>query len=235
MSVVDPIEPHAASQLPRVLVIEDERKMAMVVARALSAAGYDVATATTGLDGLEALRSDPFALVILDLRLPDVDGVALLARATELIPDQPVLILSAVSDVQSKVRCLELGACDYVAKPFELAELVARVRLRTRERWRTHARRRLKSGRYVLDLERRVVDDGASTIHLTTREFVLLEYLMEHEGKTCSRDELLSHVWGYSFDPGTNVVDVCVGRVRHKLGGDCVTTVRNVGYCFVGA
>jgi DNA-binding response OmpR family regulator len=146
-----------------------------------------------------------------------------------------VLILSAVSDVQSKVRCLELGACDYVSKPFDLAELVARVRLRTRERWRTRERVALTKGRYVLDLERRVVKDGDTTIHLTTREFVLLEYLMQHEGRTCTRDELLAHVWGYSFDPGTNVVDVCVGRVRHKLGGGCVTTVRNVGYCFVGA
>jgi two-component system, OmpR family, response regulator len=222
-------------QLQRVLVIEDERKMAMVVSRALSAAGFDVSTAATGLDGLEALRSEPFALVILDLRLPDVDGLALLTRATELVPDQPVLILSAVSDVRAKVRCLELGACDYVAKPFELAELLARVRLRTRERKRARARRSLVSGRYVLDLEHRTVHDGAVTMRLSTREFVLLEYLMQHEGVTCTRSELLEQVWGYSFDPGTNVVDVCVGRIRHKLGGDCVTTVRNVGYCFVGA
>jgi DNA-binding response OmpR family regulator len=221
--------------LQRVLVIEDERKMAMVVTRALSAAGYDVATAATGRDGLKALQSDPYALVILDLRLPDLDGVALLARATELLPDQPVLILSAVTDVRAKVRCLELGACDYVPKPFELAELLARVRLRTREGVRSKVRRRLRSGRYVLDLQRRIVDDGSAVIRLTTREFVLLEYLMENEGTTCTRDELLEHVWGYNFDPGTNVVDVCVGRIRHKLGGDCVTTVRNVGYCFVGA
>jgi DNA-binding response OmpR family regulator len=168
--------------------------------------------------------------------LPDLDGVALLARATELVPDQPVLILSAVTDVRSKVRCLELGACDYVPKPFELAELLARVRLRTHERLRPkQLRRRMTSGRYVLDLQRRVIETGEQQISLTTREFVLLEYLMEHEGETCSREDLLEHVWGFRFDPGTNVVDVCVGRVRHKLGGDCVTTVRNVGYCFVSA
>ena len=209
--------------------------MAMIVTRGLSAAGYEVQTAATGLDGLEALHKGLFDLVVLDLRLPDVDGFALLTRAAAMEADQLVLVLSAVTDVRSKVHCLELGACDYLTKPFELAELVARVKLRTRERPQTKTRRRLQRGRFVLDLQRRVVHDGSVTVILSTREFLLLEYLMEREGETCSRGDLLQGVWGYSFDPGTNVVDVCVGRLRHKLGGDCVTTVRNVGYCFVGS
>jgi DNA-binding response OmpR family regulator len=216
------------------LVIEDEPRMAMVVTRGLSAAGYDVRTATTGLDGLEALHNEVFALIILDLRLPDVDGFALLTRAAGLV-SQPVLVLSAVTDVRSKVRCLELGACDYLTKPFEFAELLARVKLRTRGGPKVDVRRQLRGGRYVLDLQRRVVDDGHGTVALATREFLLLKYLMDREGRTCTREELIEHVWQYSFDPGTNVVDVCVRRLRNKLGGDCVATVRNVGYCFVGA
>jgi two-component system OmpR family response regulator len=218
----------------RVLVIEDESKMARLVSRALYAAGFAVDTQGTGLGGLEVLRSGEFHLVILDLRLPDVDGVAVLSEARELASGPPVIILSALADVRSKVVCLELGACDYMTKPFDLAELIARVRLRARER-QPSKDRYLRNGPYVLDLKRRVVENGGDPVTLTTREFVLLEYLMEHGGETCAREELLEHVWGYAFDPGTNVVDVCIGRLRHKLGGDCVATVRNVGYCFVGA
>jgi DNA-binding response OmpR family regulator len=157
-----------------------------------------------------------------------------LARARALVPDTPVLVLSAVTDVRSKVVCLDLGACDYVAKPVELAELVARVRRRIR-RGSANGRHELRRGHYVLDLERRTFHDGREQVPLTTREFALLEYLMDHTGKTCSRDELLERVWGYTFDPGTNVVDVCVGRVRHKLDERCLVTVRNVGYRFVDA
>ena len=223
-----------ATRARRVLIIEDEGKMARLVGRALAAAGFAVDTEATGLGGLEVLRAGGFDLVILDLRLPDVDGVSVLTEARDLEAGPPVIILSALDDVRSKVVCLELGACDYMTKPFELAELIARVRLRARER-QPAKERYLRMGRYVLDLRRRVLDDDGQAVPLTTREFVLLEYLMGHPGETCTREELLEHVWGYAFDPGTNVVDVCVGRLRHKLGGDCVATVRNVGYCFVGA
>jgi DNA-binding response OmpR family regulator len=218
----------------RILVIEDETKMAKLVGRALLAAGFDVATEATGMRGLESLRAGGFDLVILDLLLPDLDGVSVLANVKELEPEPPVIVLSALADVRSKVICLELGACDYVTKPFELAELIARVRLRSRER-QPARERYLRNGHFVLDLQRRIVEDGDAPVALTTREFVLLEYLMGRAGQTCTRDELLEHVWGYAFDPGTNVVDVCIGRLRHKLGGTCVATVRNVGYCFVGS
>jgi two-component system OmpR family response regulator len=217
----------------RVLVIEDETKMANAVGRGLAAAGFSVSVATTGCAGLEQVRADAADLVILDLLLPDLDGFAILTSTTDLTPAPQVIVLSALADVRSKVACLELGACDYMTKPFELAELIARVRLRARERPIT-APRYLRSGHYVLDLQRRVVEDSGLQVSLTTREFLLLEYLMSHDGEACSREELLEHVWGYAFDPGTNVVDVCVGRLRHKLGGEAVGTVRNVGYRFVG-
>jgi DNA-binding response OmpR family regulator len=225
----------AGDRQTEVLVIEDEPKMAKVLHRALGSAGFRVTVAGTGHGGLAALDEGGYALVILDLLLPDVDGLAVLARARSRAPDTPVLVLSAVTDVRSKVICLDLGACDYVAKPCELVELVARIRVRI-GRNDAHARHHLRRGRYVLDLQRRrMLNEGGPPIALTTREFVLLQYLMERAGETCSREELLEHVWGYMFDPGTNVVDVCVGRVRHKLGDDCVVTVRNVGYCFVGS
>lgn len=209
--------------------------MARLLSRALAAIGFDVVTATGGREGLELARAHAFSLVILDLMLPDVDGFSVLSATGELEHEPPVLVLSAVGDVGSKVLCLELGACDYMTKPFQLPELIARVRLRLRETARTTNRRRIRSGHWTLDLQRRVVERGDRTIALSTREFLLLQYLMEREGEACTREDLLHHVWGYDFDPGTNVVDVCVGRVRHKLGGECVTTVRNVGYCFVGA
>lgn len=218
-----------------VLVIEDEAKMARLVVRAISAAGFDSTTEATGLGGMEQLRSRTFDLVVLDLLLPDIDGFSVLASATELDWHPPLLVLSALADVRSKVACLELGACDYITKPFEVGELIARVRLRARECHAVKSPRSLRCGRYVLDLQRRVVQNGGPPVHLTTREFLLLEYLMSRQGEACSREELLEHVWGYAFDPGTNIVDVCIGRLRQKLGGNCVATVRNVGYYFVGA
>jgi DNA-binding response OmpR family regulator len=173
--------------------------------------------------------------VILDLMLPDVDGLSILSRIREAFPAQQVLILSALADVHSRVSCLEVGACDYLTKPFELAELVARVRLRIRERRGNNHQRRIESDGFVLDLQKRTVANAEMSTTLSTREFVLLEYLMTRAGEVCAREELLEHVWGYTFDPTTNVLDVYVARLRHKLGsGDCIQTVRNVGYSFVG-
>lgn len=209
--------------------------MAKLVMRAMAAAGFDSTAEATGLGGLEQLRSGSFDLVVLDLLLPDLDGFSVLTSVAEAESHPPVIVLSALADVRSKVACLELGACDYITKPFDLAELIARVRLRARERHMRKAPRTLRCGGFELDLQRRVVENGDGPISLTTREFLVLEYLMGRQGEACTRDELLDHVWGFAFDPGTNVVDVCVGRVRHKLGGDCIATVRNVGYCFVGA
>ena len=214
-------------------MIEDEARIASLVSRALDASGYDVTVAPDGLSGLKLTRDNGFELVILDLMLPDVDGFTVLRSMLDIAPDQLVIILSALADVDSKVRCLELGASDYICKPFDLPELLARIHVRLGPV--NGGDRYLRSGGISLDLQRRIARRGEVGVSLATREFLLLEYLMRKEGQACAREELLVNVWGTSFNPGTNVVDVCVARLRQKLGGDCVETVRNVGYCFVGS
>jgi two-component system, OmpR family, response regulator len=219
----------------RILVVEDAPRLAQLLERTLEGAGFTVATAPRGYDGLALAKSTAFDLVILDLVLPDVDGRSVLTGIREANPEQLVLILSARADVHTRVSCLELGACDYMTKPFELPELVARVRLRLRERRENNHVRTFERCGYRLDLQRRTVTTDLETLSLSTREFVLLEFLMRRAGDVCTRDELLDHVWGYKFDPGTNVLEVYVARLRHKLQRDCIQTVRNVGYAFVGA
>jgi DNA-binding response OmpR family regulator len=218
-----------------ILIIEDEGKLARLLARALKTSGFDVATATTGVRGLALAQTGAYRLVILDLMLPDLDGLSILDRLRETKTEVQVLVLSALGDVHSKVHCLELGACDYMTKPFDLPELVARVRVRVHERRTNDVSRFLRDDGFVLDLQKRRVVVGSQSVGLSTREFVLLEHLMRHTGEVCSREDLLEQVWGYTFDPATNVLDVYVARLRHKIGGDAIQTVRNVGYSFVGA
>ena len=141
-----------------------------------------------------------------------------------------MLILSALSDVESKVRCLEIGASDYLSKPFALSELIARVRARLRQPPAPAPDRFLSVGRVALDILRRVADSGKGPVNLSEREFALLQNLMRKQGEVATRDLLLAEVWGVSFDAGSNVVDVTVGRLRSKLGDDVIETVRNVGY-----
>jgi DNA-binding response OmpR family regulator len=218
-----------------ILVIEDESKIARLLARALKTSGFAVTTAPTGEQGLALAQTGEYRLVILDLMLPDTDGMSIIGRLRETAADVRVFVLSAVADVESKVRCLELGACDYMTKPFDLPELLARVRVRAHERRTDEAARYLRGGGLTLDLRARMVDVGPESVSLSTREAVLLEHLMRNAGDVCGRDDLLEQVWGYTFDPATNVVDVYVARLRQKLGGDAIRTVRNVGYSFVGA
>jgi DNA-binding response OmpR family regulator len=218
-----------------VLVIEDEWKLSALLCRALDASGYEAVSAGNGVQGLKLAKSGGFALVILDLLLPDIDGFTVLDQVMQKHPGQQVLVLSAITDLGSKIRCLEFGAVDFVSKPFELPELIARVRRRVRD-GNGGGERFIAAGNLVLDLQRRSVRVGElEPVSLSTREFLVLKYIMRKEGEVCSRDELVKDVWGYSFDPGTNVVDVCIGRLRHKLTGTCIETIRNVGYCFVGA
>jgi DNA-binding response OmpR family regulator len=211
-----------------VLVIDDQPKIVSFVSRALKAHGLAVVGATSGLRGLELARTGDFDLVILDLLMPDATGVSVLRATREALPDQRVLVLSALSDVAAKVNCLELGASDYLTKPFALDELVARVNAQLR------ISRQLDEvatyGRLRLNLRRREADVGAGPVALPAREFMLLEHLMTSPAVVCSREELLRKVWGISFDPGTNVVDVCVRRLRTKLGPHVVETLRGVGY-----
>jgi DNA-binding response OmpR family regulator len=215
----------------RVLVIDDEPKIVSFVTRALTARGFDVDSAGSGARGLELARRGGYAVVVLDLRLPDLDGVDVLQRTLAERPDQQVIVLSALPDVETKVQCLDLGAADYITKPFSLTELLARVRRRVRQR-AADGERFLRIGRLVLDLRYRSADTGAGPVTLAAREFLLLHHLVRHRDEICTREELLSDVWGYSFDPGTNVVDVCVRRLRAKLGANVIETIRNVGYSF---
>lgn len=221
--------------MSRILVVDDEARIADFLSQALSAEGFTVDTAFDGSRALELAGTGEYDLVVLDLRLPAVDGVSVLRRLVEARPEQPVLILSALSDPRAKVRCMELGAADYVSKPFDLPELVTRIRARLRQRTAGPVSRYLKAGRVTLDLRRLTADAGQGTVSLSPREFRLLEHLMYRKGRVCTREELLAGVWGYSFDPRTNVVDVYVRRLRSKLGGDIIETVRHVGYCFDGA
>jgi DNA-binding response OmpR family regulator len=216
----------------RVLVVDDEPRIVGFVSRALAAEGFQVDGAYDGIRALELARTGSYELVVLDLLLPHLDGMSVLQGLMEHRPDQRVLVLSALSDVDTKVKCLEFGASDYLAKPFSLAELIARVRARLRQPGAGPRHRSLRGGGLTLDLTRRIAEVDGRRVTLSEREFLLLEHLMRQEGEVCSRQRLLADVWGYSFDPGSNVVDVCVGRLRAKLGGDVIETVRNVGYRF---
>jgi len=174
-----------------------------------------------------------YAVVVLDLLMPGIDGYEVLRRIVEADPSRRVLVLSAVGDVDSKVRCLGMGAVDYLPKPFAIAELIARLKRRLDERSTPAAGRWLDVGSARLDLQRRALRLDDREISLSQREFILLMHLMRHAGEVCTRDELLADVWGcYSFDPGSNVVDVCAGRLRSKLERGLIETVRNVGYSF---
>jgi DNA-binding response OmpR family regulator len=217
--------------MSRVLVIDDEPKIVSFVTRALCARGYDVDSAANGTHGLELIRIGGYALVVLDLRLPDIDGIDVLRRTLEERPDQQVIVLSALPDVETKVRCLDIGAADYITKPFSLTELLARMRRLVRQR-ASDSERFLRAGRLVLDVRNRAADVGDGMVSLASREFLLLHHLVRHRDEVCTREELLSDVWGYSFDPGTNAVEVCVRRLRAKLGPSVIETIRNVGYSF---
>ena len=222
--------PYDLSTMPRILLVEDEPRIASFLARALSSEGFAVDTALAGERGLELTRAGRYELVVLDLLLPGLDGFSVLGAIVEHRPDQRVLVLSALSDVETKVRCLELGATDYVTKPFSIAELVARVRARLREPPAAAPDRFERLGGVVLDTVRRVADRGEGPVSLTPREFGLLHHLMREEGEVVSRRRLLTEVWGISFHTGSNVTDVYVGRLRSKLGDEVIETVRNVGY-----
>lgn len=216
--------------MKRILVIDDEPGITRFVQRALERDGHEVVVAHNGSEGLRlALGKDP-DLILLDLVMSGVSGHAVLAAVMAERPHQRVLVLSAIGDVETRVRCFEHGADDFLSKPFAVRELLARVRCRLKTESTVDGRPTLVSGELTLDLGRREVRCGNRTVTLSSREFLLLAHLMRHQDAVCSREELLSEVWGYDFDPGTNVVDVYVRRLRVKLPVDPIRTVRNVGY-----
>ena len=220
----------------RILVVEDEPRILAFVARGLEAEGFAVDAAGDGVDALERARRTRPDFVVLDLLLPRVDGLTVLRELKRERPDLPVLVLSARSDLPTKLRGFELGASDYLAKPFALDELIARIRAQLRRPEREPGQTVVQVGGLVLDLARRQARLSGVVSDLSDREFRLLHQLVEHADEVVSRERLLSEVWGYHFDPGSNVVDVCVRRVRKKLGPEApIETVRNVGYRLASA
>lgn len=217
--------------MAQLLVVDDEPRILSFVSRALTARGYTVDGAVDGAQALHLATTRRYDIMILDLRMPGLDGAAVLRALTAITPRPRVIVLSAVADVQTKVDLLELGACDYLAKPFAIAELIARVRVNMRplnvpgEAHEADATAGLR-----LDPERRAVITDRGVIALPGREFLLLQSLLRAAGGVCTRQELLSEVWGYAHDPGSNVVEVYVARLRARLGNDLIRTVRNVGY-----
>ena len=212
------------------LIVDDEPKLVTFVRRALSAHGIAADGAEDGPRGLELTFTGMYELVVLDLPMPGMDGTSMLEQAMTRRPQQSILILSALSDLETKLRCFALGATDYVTKPFALAELLARVRARLRASGNGDSITELQAGGIKLDPQHRLADAGTGPVAVSEREFLLLRYLMKHAGDVCTREEILADVWGCSFDPRTNVVDVYISRLRSKLGPYTIETVRNVGY-----
>jgi two-component system, OmpR family, copper resistance phosphate regulon response regulator CusR len=215
--------------MSRILIAEDERRIASFLEKGLRANGFTTEIVADGNEALDLASSGRFDLLILDLGLPGKDGFSVLQGVRETGVDLPVVILTARDSVRDTVAGLEGGADDYVTKPFRFEELLARVRVRLRGE-RAAEPTVLKAGGAALDLRTRQVLVEGETVDLSAREFALAEVLFRHPGQVLSREQLLSQVWGYDFDPGSNVVDVYVGYLRKKLGKERIRSVRGMGY-----
>src|SRR2546421_710226 len=223
----------------RILIVEDDPDIAELVARYLEKAAFETDRAASGRDALQMIAVNPPALVVLDLMLPHVDGLEICRR---LRSDQktaaiPLIMLTARAEESDRIVGLELGADDYLAKPFSPNELVARVRavLRRAHRGSAPLHQAMSYGPIVVDPERHTVSAGGSDVTLTAKEFLLLEYLLQHRGRVLSRDILLTDVWGYRYTGGTRTVDVHVRRLREKLPllAEALVTVKQFGYKLV--
>jgi two-component system OmpR family response regulator len=218
----------------RLLLIEDELTTADLVCESLREAGYEVEHVADGHRGLERAMTGSWDLIILDRTLPGLDGITVLQTLRQHGMDTPVLLLSALGDVDDRVTGLKAGGDDYLGKPYAFVELQARIEALLRRRDRSNTPTRLSIADLTADLVERTVRRGARDIELTTREFDLLVYLMRHANKILSRKALLEHVWGMHFDPQTNVVDVHMSRLRHAIDRGfeqpMIHTVRGVGY-----
>jgi DNA-binding response OmpR family regulator len=212
------------------LVVEDNERLARFVVRALSEEGYVVDAVSDGTTALAQLKTIPYDLVVLDWMLPDFDGLSVLRALRASSPTLPVLMLTARSGVPERIAGLDAGADDYLTKPFDLGEFLARIRALRRRVQGTD--RTLRVGRLALDLVRRSAAVDGRLLDLTPREFVLLAHLASAAGRAVPRSEILQKVWNLGFDPGSNVVDVHVRKLREKLGDDAdvIETVRGIGY-----
>lgn len=220
--------------MARILIAEDEPLITAFLEKGLRSQGYTVENATKGEEIIEMALSENFDLLLLDLGLPVQDGFTILEQLRGQGATLPVIILTACDEIKAKVAGLEGGADDYVTKPFRFEELLARIRLRLRSRATSILPEPmiLQVKDLVLNLRTHRVQNGEKEIELSLREFTLLETLMSNPGQILSRELLLDRVWGYSYDPGSNIVDVYIGYLRKKFGSNLIETVRGMGYRF---
>ncbi|HEY4228874.1 MAG TPA: response regulator transcription factor [Thermoanaerobaculia bacterium] len=225
----------------RILVVEDDARMASLLSRVLREAGYAVDLAPDGITAAQRGSAGTYDLVVLDILLPGIDGFTVCQKLRAASSSTPILILSARSEIADRVRGLELGADDYLPKPFAVEELRARVAALLRRRLLPQ-QIALTVGRIRLNRTRRSVDVRGLVVELTAREYALLEYLLLNRGRMVSRPEIAQHVWNEAYDPGSNLIDVYVGRLRQKLDGllprgerSFLTTRRGEGYLVEGA
>ncbi len=218
----------------RILVVEDDAKIASFVVKGLKQEGYAVDHAADGDTGLTLTSTTRYDAAVVDIMLPGLDGLSLVKRLRARGEQVPVLFLSARSGVQDRVLGLQSGGDDYLTKPFAFAELSARLQALIRRASRAPEATRLAAGDVAMDLVARTVTVGGRPVDLQPREFALLEYLLRHPGRPVTKTMILEHVWDYSFDPQTNVVDVLMHRLRGKVDPERrrIDTVRGVGYVF---
>jgi two-component system copper resistance phosphate regulon response regulator CusR len=214
----------------RILIAEDERRISRFLERGLRANGFATQIVEDGVEALGLARTGRFDLVILDLGLPEMDGLDVLRSLREVNQRVPVVILTARGNISDTVAGLDFGADDYIVKPFRFQELLARVRRRLRGGERAPEPTTLTVGDATLDLRTRQVTVDGETVDLSAREFALAEVFFRHPRQVLSREQILDQVWGYDFDPGSNIVDVYVGHLRRKLGKKRITALRGMGY-----
>ena len=215
-----------------ILIAEDEERISSFIEKGLKAAGFQAAVVSTGPDALDLAGTGDFDLLVLDIGLPGLDGLEVMRRLRAGGSTMPVIILTARSAMSDVLASLEGGANDYMPKPFRFDELLARIRLRLSDASNA-VETALESGGLRLDLRTRRAEVDGRQIDLSAREFALAEEFLRHPGQLLSREQLLSRVWGFDFDPGSNVVDVYVGYLRQKFGATRIETVRGMGYRFV--
>jgi DNA-binding response OmpR family regulator len=212
-----------------ILIVEDEPRFSSFLEKGLRAAGYACSVSSDGAQALALAQTGDFDLVLLDIGLPTIDGHEVLRRLRAHDQTTPVIMLTARNSVEDTVQSLDNGANDYLAKPFKFDELLARIRIRIRDQ-SVPTSTNLSHGDISLDLRTRRARFGTATVDLSPREFALAEEFLRHPDQVLSREQLLSRVWGYDFDPNSNVVDVYIRYLRAKFGADCIETVRGAGY-----
>jgi two-component system OmpR family response regulator len=219
----------------RILVVEDDREAAAYLVKGLKESGHVVDLAINGEDGLALARAQTYDVAIVDRMLPGLDGLSLVRQMKEEGSITPVLFLSALGEVDDKVKGLKAGGDDYLAKPYAFSELLARIEALVRRRAPESVQTKLHVGELELDRLTRTVTRAGQPVDLQPREFLLLEYLMQHAGQVVTRTMLLENVWDYHFDPQTNVIDVHISRLRAKIDKNfpepLLHTVRGAGYC----